>query len=108
MPVAKTDMDGMDSSLYGEQPMQEGGKAEEGKESIDEEAQEQAGTIVPLSVLTGKEGPPKVGDEIVVKVVALHGDEAEIVYAPEKPGGETETKPGMGANEELESLNTQY
>lgn len=108
MPMSMmNDTEGVDSELYNEQPE---GKPE--AKSVDEETQEEAGTIVPVSVLTTPGGPPpKVGDEIVVKVAALHGDEAEIIYAPAKAGGES--KPGtpapeMGASEELDQMGKEY
>lgn len=78
--------------------------AEESKESVDEELAEGTTAIVPMKVLMGKDGrEPKEGDEIVLKVVALHGEEAEVAYAPEK--SETKTRGGMNSSdEELDAL----
>lgn len=46
--------------------------------------------LVPVKLLQGPGGEPvKEGDEIVVRVVALHDDEAEVEYAP-KEGGKSE------------------
>ncbi len=85
----------MDSLYAGGEP--EGGKSE-GKESIDQEAAENADTaLAPVKVLHGKDGEPlKVVDEVVVKILALHGDEAEFSYSETKPseiGGGGEESP---------------
>lgn len=42
--------------------------------------------LIPKSLLAGKDF--KVGDEIVLKIVALHEEDAEVEYAPEKPDKE--------------------
>lgn len=89
----------MDSDLYGEDESK-GGKTE----SVDEQESMEPSSLVDLKVLTGKHGPPKEGDEIVVKVVKIHGDQAEISYAPEKPEGESEP----GEDKEMEELNSKY
>lgn len=103
--MAMTSMDGMDDSLYGDSPDKEESKPE----SIDEEEAMNPSSLVDLKVLTGKHGPPKEGDEIVVKVVKIHGDQAEIAYAPEKPDEESgETKPDMEPDEELAKMNKEY
>ena len=73
-------------------------------ETVDqEEAEDMADTaVVPVKVLMGKDGEmPKEGDGIVVKVTKMHGDEAEIAYAPKKkePG-----EPSMGPDEELDEM----
>ena len=96
--------DGVDDSLYdSETPQKPDAKAE----SVDEQEQMNPTTLVDLKVLTGKDGiSPKVGEERVVKVTAIHGDQAEIEYAPEKPdeseGSETESDP------EMDKLNSEY
>lgn len=98
---AETD-DGLDS-LYSQNEPEDN----EGRESIDQEEAEQMETsaVVPVKLLQGEGGEPvKVGDEIVVKVQALNGDQATIIYAP-KEGSETE-KPGAEPEEELASLNS--
>jgi len=97
-------MDGVDESLYdSETPQKPDSKAQ----SVDEEEAMNPTTLVDLKVLTGKDGvAPKVGEERVVKVVAIHGEQAEVQYAPEKPdeseGSETEYDP------EMEQLNSSY
>lgn len=88
--------DGMSSDM--DDLYDEGGE-DESREPVDQEIQEDASNIalVPLNVLQGPKGHEvKEGDEIVVQVVAIHGDEAEVKYAPERGGGgsETETEPG--------------
>jgi hypothetical protein len=101
----KVNMDGMSDELYG------GGEdappKPDSKPSVDEQEQMNPTTLVDLKVLTGKDGiSPKVGEERVVKVTAIHGDQAEIEYAPEKPdeseGSETESDP------EMSKLNSEY
>lgn len=77
-----SDTEEMDG-LYGE-----GSEKEEAKESVDQENEEQMGhtAIVPMKVLQGKTSEPiKEGDEVVLKVVATYGDEAEVEYSTTKP-----------------------
>lgn len=94
--MAMTSLDGMDDSLYSDD-------APKGKtESVDEQEQMDPTSLVDLKVLTGKHGPPKEGDEIVVKVVKIHGDQAEIEYAPEKP---KEAEPD---EDDMSQLNSKY
>lgn len=50
-------------------------------------------TLIPASICPGMEFD--VGDEIVLKVVATHGDELEVAYAPEKDKKESEVEPSM-------------
>lgn len=76
-------------------------------ETTDEETAESENTaIVPNKVLIGADGkPPKEGDEIVVQVVKVYGDEAEVRYAPAKPSGS-----GYGAestDSEIEAMDTE-
>lgn len=90
------------------------GEPSKGKpESIDEEeAEDMAETaVVPIKVLQGaKAEPVKVGDEIVVKVTSVQGDQAQIKYAPEKPGADEGGGEGGEAggeqtpDEEIEAL----
>ena len=98
--------EGVDSSLYDsgepETPPEDKPKAE----SVDEQEAMDPTSLVDLKVLTGKHGAPKEGDEIVVKVVKIHGDQAEIEYAPEKA---SETKEDdSGEDPELASMNSKY
>lgn len=94
-------MDGMDEDIYGEH------ESKASPKSVDDQTKEMTTTsLVSLKVLTGKDGePPKVGEERVVKVVAIHGDEAEIEYAPEKTDEEED---GMDEDEQLEEMNSKY
>ena len=102
MMPAETD-DGLDN-LYAQQEPEDN----EGRESIDQEEAEEMQTtaVVPVKLLQGEGGEPlKVGDEVVVKVQELHGDEATIIYAPKE---ETPAEPmaeGTG-EKDLESLNS--
>ena len=41
-------------------------------------------TLIPKSILAGKDFQP--GDEVVLKIVKLYDDQAEVEYAAEKPG----------------------
>lgn len=102
-------MDGMDDSLYGDDmpDKEESPKSVDDKEKEDMDAQ----SVVDLKVLTGKHGPPEVGDEIVVKVVSIHGDQAVIKYAPEKPEGDEEEHEGMDHekdHDDMEEINSKY
>lgn len=54
-----------------------------------EDAGDEKTALLPKSVTGGKDFEP--GDEIVLKVVAVHDDELEVSYATEK--GESEGKP---------------
>ena len=79
-----SDDDGMDDLYQGGTEPGEG----EG-ESIDEENRESMAksAVVPLAVLTGKKGgPPEVGDEVVVKVKAINGEDATVEYSETPPG----------------------
>lgn len=65
----------------------EGADAGEMKDGADEgEAKEEQGAgesaLIPKSLLAGKEFKP--GDELVLKIRALHGDEVEVEYATEE------------------------
>lgn len=97
-----TSMDGMDSDLYGDDKPD----SKESPKSVDEQESMDPEALVSMKVLTGKHGPPEVGDEIVVKVKEIHGDQAVISYAPEKPGeGEEESE---GESDDMETLNKTY
>lgn len=99
-----TSLEGVDDSLYSEDSPP---KPEQGKpESVDEQEQMNPTALLDLKVLTGKHGPPKEGDEVVVKVVKIHGDSAEVEYAPEKPDEDS----GMEHEEvdDMEEVNSKY
>lgn len=100
-----TSLDGMDDSLYGEDTPQ---KPDSETKSVDEEEQMDPEALVNLKVLTGKHGPPKEGDEIVVKVVSIHGDQAVIQYAPEKPEGSESEEAGEREKDEMQEVNSKY
>ena len=99
------DDDGMDELYQGGTEPGEG----EG-ESIDEENRESMAksAVVPLAVLTGKKGgPPEVGDEVVVKVKAIHGEDAEVEYSETPPGeiGADEGYSKEDGDKELDEMN---
>ena len=91
-----------------------GSEPGEGKgKSVDEENAETMAksAVVPMAVLQGSpDDKIKVGDERVVKVTALHGEDAEIVYSKtppaEIPAGEDYSKDG--ADKELDELGKSY
>lgn len=56
--------------------------------SVDEENQMDDTALVPIKVLSPGGEPVNEGDEVVLQVVSVHGDEAIVKYAPKK-GGET-------------------
>ncbi len=94
----------MDDLYASGEPKAKGAKPE----SVDqEEAEESENTaIVPTKVLQGKHPePPKEGDEIVLKVVKVYGDETEVAYS-ETPAGEI-GKEGPSADEEIDSMEKQ-
>ena len=95
-------------SLYNE----EGGKGEE-KESVDQEEQEQMQHtgMLPLKVLqAGPDDEVKVGEERVVKVVAVHDTQAEVEYSKTPPskipaeGGKEEGGDDEGYGKELDQM----
>lgn len=93
--------DGLDSLYSQEEPM-------EGKESIDQEQAEEMETsaVVPVKLLQGGRSEPlKEGDEVMVKVKAVHGEEATIIYAPPEKEGADEAKPEAPMDEQLASMN---
>ena len=92
----------MDSDLYGDdKPDKASPKSVDEQEAMDPEA------LVSLKVLTGKHGPPKVGDEIVVKVTSIHGDQAAISYSETPPGDIGESEP-KGESDDMSELNSKY
>lgn len=61
--------------------------------------------LLPKTILGGKDFQP--GEEVVLKIVALHDDEVEVSYAPEKSGSadESENMDGGSASEMGRSQN---
>ena len=55
-----------------------------------EETEESPRGLLPKSILMGKEFKP--GDEIVLKIDAIHDDEVEVSYAPEKSEAHSESE----------------
>lgn len=62
------------------------------------EGEEGATALIPKSVLGGKEFEP--GQEVVLKVVRVHGDQVEVSYASETP----ETPSGPNADQEIDEM----
>lgn len=64
--------------------------------------------LLPKAILAGKDFKP--GDEIVLKIDAIHDDEVEVSYAPEKgkEGGDAEMAeappPGEDGDSEMASM----
>lgn len=87
-------------------------------ETIDQENEEEMAdqTTVPLKILSPHGDPVHEGDEVVVKVTGVHGDQATIMYAPHKAGEEDEGGKGekepsgeeMSPDEELEQMGKMY
>ena len=69
---------------------------DEEKEHDDKDYGETA--VIPKSLLGGKDFQP--GEEMVVQIVSVHGDQVEIKYAPEKGGGEKKEEGGPAPGEE--------
>lgn len=87
--------------LYGESDPQEKSVDQEEKESMMHTA------LVPVRVLQDSpDEEVKEGDEIVVKVMKVHGEEAEIQYAPKKKegGGEGDMYDSGMADKEIDSM----
>lgn len=68
---------------------------------------EQPRGVLPKAILAGKDFKP--GDEIVLKIDAIHDDEVEVSYAPEKPGGgegggEYGEQPAGGGDAEMSGM----
>ncbi len=97
-------MDGMDDSLYSDDTPKSGDKPD----SVDEQEAMEPTAMIDMKVLAGKHGPPKEGDEVVLKVVKVHGDQAEVEYSETPPEsiGEGESSPESG--DDMEQINSKY
>ena len=106
----------MKPMMGAEEPMDElygGGEGEDtqGAKTIDQETEDEMGdeAVAPLKVLMGKHTDPlKVGDEVVVKITGIHGDQATFTYSETPPGeigkeGES-AEEEMSPDEELDSM----
>lgn len=83
---------GMDDSIYADDGVEE---KPESNPSVDEETAEHPTALVPLSALGGG---AKVGDTVTLKVVKVHGEEAEVEIASSH--GEPTTKTASTGPEE--------
>lgn len=95
----------MDSLYASGEPTETKGRGE--GESIDQEEAEATTAILPMKVAQGKHPDPvKEGDEIVLKVVKVYGDEVEVEYS-ETPASKIGKSEGYGesdANAELDKM----
>lgn len=57
--------------------------------------------MLPKSILAGKDFKP--GEEVVLKIVAMHDDQVEVTYASEK-GGEEYGEPPHSEDAEMASM----
>lgn len=55
--------------------------------------------LLPKSILGGKEFQP--GQEVMLKIVAMHDDQVEVEYAPEKP--DENENPGAGPGDQMKT-----
>lgn len=92
----------MDEGLYGDEPAPTKNKPQ----SVDEQEKDNPSALIPKSLLAGKKFNP--GDEIVLEIVAEHGEEVEVKYASEKPDKESETKPEPEQDSDLAEVNSKY
>lgn len=94
----------MPENYYDDAPPDQTSMPAKGDSPEKETPDEEKTTLIPSSICPGMEFD--VGDEIVLKVVAVHEDELEVSYAPEKKGKDKESdeKPSMAkASESNES-----
>lgn len=97
--------------LYADEaPTAQGGKEEtestKPEDENEEEEHEGPTAVIDTKVLMGKDGkPPKEGDEVVLKVLKLFGDnEAEVAYSPTPPKSIPAEK-GSSYEDELDQMN---
>lgn len=68
----------------------------------EDEAPEATTALLPKTILGGKEFTP--GQEVVLKIVHVYGDEVEVEYASES---EPQTQKSMSADEEIDAMATE-
>lgn len=88
----------MADSYYPEDDMAED-KSPPAADESPEEGAAPTTALLPKSILAGKDFKP--GEEIVLKVTHVYDDEVAVEYAAAEP--ETEEKPEMTADEEIDS-----
>jgi len=99
--ATETEMDELYAPKEGKQP----------PKTVDEQeaGEMETSAVVPLKLVTPQDGKGvKVGDEIMVKVTAINGDQATIAYAKGKgPEGQGST-PGeeVSPDQELDSIDS--
>lgn len=110
---APTDSSDMEELYKGGDSEQAGDKS---TQSVDQQNAEEMTkkAVLPMSVLMGDHTEPlNVGDEVVLKISAIHGDQAEVEYS-ETPPGEIghEEAGGPGGeespNDEIDRLSKEY
>lgn len=90
---------GNDSDMYSDEPS--GTTTDETEESSSESDQPSA--VLPRSILAGKKFD--VGDEVVLKITAMHEDQIEVEYAPAKGKESGKEEGGYGGGDsEMESM----
>lgn len=97
--TAPNQTEGIDSGLYGDEEGQQ-------PKSVDDKNAENPTGLIPKTLLGGKKF--NVGDEVVLEIVADHGEEVEVQYAQEKPGEEGKTETESADDSELQSMNENY
>lgn len=87
----------MAEDYYSDNPGPEGASKEEPKE---EGGETERSYVLPKEVLMGKDFKP--GDELVLKITAIHDDQIEVSYAPAKDQEEKSESPEHEAAEGAE------
>lgn len=82
----------MAENLYDDGPAQTPPPTGAGSDAGASEPSAQPSALIPKALLAGKEF--NVGDEVVLKITAMHGDSVQVEYAPEKGKGEEEEYEG--------------
>jgi len=78
----------MADNYYEDGPAQTPPPAGKGSDAGASEGANEPTALIPKQLLAGKKF--NVGDEVVLKITAMHGDAVQVAYAPEKGEGEEE------------------
>ncbi len=84
----------MDDSLYSDDSSES-----KSAQSVDEETAENPTALLPLSALGGK---AKVGDTLTLKILKLHGEEAEVEIV--SAGDSEKSKPDSGEEPDTDKM----
>ena len=88
----------MPNDYYNDGPEQES-PSEQSSPGEEKDPRDSKTALLPRSILAGKEFEP--GDEVVLKIVAMHDDEIEVEYAGDsgdKKDSSSDGKPEMAAS----------